>query len=167
MIQESPSHTSRDPWTCSNTSFHFINIENTSCYILQRVHCFVHSLFSSALPQPSTLSLKARHTTAFWWPLYSLLISPVSTHHRRARLSDEAVGGKPSKSHICYRSHWRDQNLIKQRIMFQLFQCNTILFTTDLHCLLLTSDNILRVPRESTVPHPASRCLSRIVALDA
>lgn len=43
-------------------------------------------------PQPSTLSLKARHTTAFWWPLYSLLISPVSTHHRRARLSEEAVG---------------------------------------------------------------------------
>lgn len=41
--------------------------------------------------QPSTLSLKARHTTAFWWPLYSLLISPVSTHHRRARLSEEAV----------------------------------------------------------------------------
>ena len=44
--------------------------------------------------QPSTLSLKARHTTAFWWPLYSLLISPVSTHHRRARLSEEAVGWK-------------------------------------------------------------------------
>lgn len=45
-------------------------------------------------PQPSTLSLKARHTTAFWWPLYSLLISPVSTHHRRARLSEEAVRGE-------------------------------------------------------------------------
>lgn len=48
------------------------------------------------LPQPSTLSLKARHTTAFWWPLYSLLISPVSTHHRRARLSEEAVGRNQS-----------------------------------------------------------------------
>lgn len=46
------------------------------------------------LRQPSTLSLKARHTTAFWWPLYSLLISPVSTHQSRARLSDEAVGNK-------------------------------------------------------------------------
>lgn len=39
---------------------------------------------------PSTLSLKARQTTAFWWPLYSLLISPVSTHQSLARLSDEA-----------------------------------------------------------------------------
>lgn len=45
-------------------------------------------------PQPRTLSLKARHTTAFWWPLYSLLISPVSTHHRRARLSEDAVERK-------------------------------------------------------------------------
>lgn len=39
---------------------------------------------------PNTLSLKARQTTAFWWPLYSLLISPVSTHHSLARLSEEA-----------------------------------------------------------------------------
>lgn len=43
--------------------------------------------------QPSTLSLKARQTTAFWWPLYSLLISPVSTHHSLARLSEEAGNG--------------------------------------------------------------------------
>lgn len=40
---------------------------------------------------PNTLSLKARQTTAFWWPLYSLLISPVSTHHSLARLSEEAA----------------------------------------------------------------------------
>ena len=39
---------------------------------------------------PNTLSLKARQTTAFWWPLYSLLISPVSTHQSLARLSEEA-----------------------------------------------------------------------------
>lgn len=39
---------------------------------------------------PNTLSLKARQTTAFWCPLYSLLISPVSTHHSLARLSEEA-----------------------------------------------------------------------------
>lgn len=32
---------------------------------------------------------------------------------------------------------------------------------------VLTSDNILGVSRESTVPHPASRRLSGIVALDA
>lgn len=40
---------------------------------------------------PNTLSLKARQTTAFWCPLYSLLISPVSTHHSLAKLSEEAV----------------------------------------------------------------------------
>lgn len=39
---------------------------------------------------PNTLSLKARQTTAFWCPLYSLLISPVSTHHSLAKLSEEA-----------------------------------------------------------------------------
>ncbi len=46
--------------------------------------------WASSAYYPSTLSLKAKHTTAFWWPLYSRLISPVSTHHRRARLSEEA-----------------------------------------------------------------------------
>ena len=95
----------RAPWTfwrkiggglkqCLNTSFHFLNaitsenISNDSSSEFVAVR-----LFPLPLHQPSTLSLKARHTTAFWWPLYSLLISPVSTHHRRARLSEEAVEG--------------------------------------------------------------------------
>lgn len=60
--------------------------------------CYLPSLLLYPPLQPSTLSLKARHTTAFWWPLYSLLISPVSTHHRRARLSEEAAD-KKNESH--------------------------------------------------------------------
>lgn len=50
---------------------------------------------------PSTLSLKARQTTAFWWPLYSLLISPVSTHHSLARLSEEAGTESGQRSAMC------------------------------------------------------------------
>lgn len=49
---------------------------------------------------PNTLSLKARQTTAFWWPLYSLLISPVSTHHSLARLSEEAATESEKKRGI-------------------------------------------------------------------
>jgi len=36
-------------------------------------------------------SRNARHITAFWWPLYSRLTSPVSTLHSRATPSDEAA----------------------------------------------------------------------------
>lgn len=49
---------------------------------------------------PNTLSLNARQTTAFWWPLYSLLISPVSTHHSLARLSEEAGTESEERSGI-------------------------------------------------------------------
>lgn len=101
---------SGDSCQSSNTVFHFLNknisgkIYPRKCqpHIFRGVHCFSGHLCTDCLPsplfscppQPSTLSLKARHTTAFWWPLYSLLISPVSTHHRRARLSEEAVRGE-------------------------------------------------------------------------
>lgn len=81
---------------CSNKSFHFLNaitLENISNDCTSSNEFVALHLLPVPLHQPSTLSLKARHTTAFWWPLYSLLISPVSTHHRRARLSEEAVEG--------------------------------------------------------------------------
>lgn len=41
--------------------------------------------------------------------------------------------------------------------------------TLDLQSLyhMLTCDNVLRVSREGTVPHPATRSLSRVVALNA
>lgn len=86
-------HNSGDSQSCSNTIFPFL----TPAEAFYRVCGSSVHLPSpvSSLPQPSTLSLKARHTTAFWWPLYSLLISPVSTHHRRARLSEDAVGLEP------------------------------------------------------------------------
>lgn len=77
-LLKTESHPSKD------FSVHF-NICTKRPLSLHLLHCHLPP------PQPSTLSLKARHTTAFWWPLYSLLISPVSTHHRRARLSDDAV----------------------------------------------------------------------------
>ncbi len=38
-----------------------------------------------------TSSLNAKHTTAFWWPLYSLFTSPVSTVHNLDVLSDDAA----------------------------------------------------------------------------
>ena len=66
---------------------------------------------SPPLHQPSTLSLKARQTTAFWCPLYSRLISPVSTHHRRARLSDEAAG--------MARERQRERNQTKFHVLHQ------------------------------------------------
>lgn len=140
------------------------------CYVLQGPLFCAFCLLFPPLRQPSTLSLKARHTTAFWWPLYSLLISPVSTHHSRARLSDEAVGKKIIKI-----SHWltihiystHSEEMEIKKLSYNFSSQRHFLFRMNFHSFWLTGNNILRVSWESTVPHPAPRCLSRIVALDA
>lgn len=50
----------------------------------------VHPVDISVDDYCTNSSLKARHTTAFWWPLYSFFTSPVSTDHSRAILSEDA-----------------------------------------------------------------------------
>lgn len=78
----------------SSSSMQQVHLKPWGWFIDEDVGCYdatgTTAEWVSSAYYPSTLSLKAKHTTAFWWPLYSRLISPVSTHHRRARLSEEA-----------------------------------------------------------------------------
>lgn len=92
--RSSADNSATQQWRFTVMFEHNISFSHSCWGFLKSLWLFCPSAVSS-LPQPSTLSLKARHTTAFWWPLYSLLISPVSTHHRRARLSEDAVGSEP------------------------------------------------------------------------
>lgn len=128
----------------------------------------------SEVAQPSTLSLNARHTTAFWCPLYSLLISPVSTHHNRARLSEDAVGSERMQS-VSDSSVFdiSDKLNIKGIVCLNLpLQLSAIYLKqkSDVYEIFfnaLTGNDVLGVSGESAVPHPASRRLSWVVALDA
>lgn len=107
--------------------------------------------------------MKARQTTAFWWPPYSLLISPVSTHQSRARLSEEAAGREST-------SVAQGAALARPRhrpAPGQPGGRGRASGDREAGRAGLTSDDVLGVPREGAAPHPASGGLSGVAALDA